>query len=78
MGTPRQGVQLFTAICLLIGTVVVIQIWLLAAAIDAMQSDHTAVLLPAAIASLVLCAVNGALLLHALGFDRRMRARVPE
>jgi uncharacterized membrane protein YidH (DUF202 family) len=75
MDTPRQGLPLFTAICLLVGTLVVIQLWLLAAAIDALLSGHTNVLIPAALASIVVFLVNGGLLLHALNFDRRVRDR---
>ncbi len=75
MDTPRQGLPLFTAICFLVGTLVVIQLWLLAAALDALLGGHTAVLVPAAAASLVLLLVNGGLLLHARNFDRRVRER---
>ncbi|MCC6319034.1 MAG: hypothetical protein IT361_15245 [Gemmatimonadaceae bacterium] len=77
MGTPRQGLPLFTAMCVLIGTLVVIQLWLLAAAIDATLSDQQAVLLPATLASVVLLGINGALLLYALDFDRRLSGRAP-
>jgi uncharacterized membrane protein YjjP (DUF1212 family) len=59
----------------LVGTLVVIQLWLLAAAIDALLSGHTNVLIPAALASIVVFLVNGGLLLHALNFDRRVRDR---
>ena len=75
MDTPRQGLPLFTAICLLVGTLVVIQLWLLAAAIDALLSGHANVLVPAAAASVVIFLVNGGLLLHARNFDHRVRDR---
>lgn len=75
MDTPRQGIPLFTAICFLVGTLVVIQLWLLAASIDALLSGHMKVLVPAAIASLVLFFVNGSILVHARNFDRRVRDR---
>jgi hypothetical protein len=75
MDTPRQGLPLFTAICSLVGTLVVIQLWLLAAAIDALLGGHLDILLPAAAASAVLFFVCGGLLLHAINFDRRVRAR---
>lgn len=75
MDTPRQGLPLFTAICVLIGTLVVIQLWLLAAALDAMLGGHTTVLFPAAAVSIVLFTVNGGLLLHVRNFDRRVRDR---
>jgi hypothetical protein len=73
--TPRQGITLFTAACVLIGTVVVIQLWLVAAALDALLGGHTGVLVPAAVASLVLCLVDAGLLRLALGLDRRLRRR---
>lgn len=75
MDTPRQGLPLFTAIGLLIGTLVVIQLWLLSAGIDALLSGHTKVLIPAAAASIVIFLVNGGLLLHARNFDHRVRTR---
>jgi F0F1-type ATP synthase assembly protein I len=75
METRRQGIPLFTAVCALIATQVIIQLWLVAAALDALLSGHAAVLIPAAAASLVLFLVNGGLLLHALDFDRRIRER---
>ena len=78
MVTQRQGITLFTGISLLIGTIVVIQIWLVAAAIDALYSGNVAVLVPAAIASLVLFAANGGLLLHTLAFDRRWHRIGPD
>jgi hypothetical protein len=73
METPKQGVTLFTAICVLIGTILVIQLWLVAAALDALLSNETSVLLPAAIASLVLCGINAGLLLYIVRFDNRIR-----
>ena len=75
MDTPRQGLPLFTAICVLIGTLVVIQLWLLSAALDALLGGHMTVLFPAAAASIALFVVNGGLLLHVRNFDRRVRER---
>ncbi|HET9886234.1 MAG TPA: DUF6755 family protein [bacterium] len=75
MDTPRQGLALFTTICLLVGILVVIQLWLLSAALDALLSGHTSILFPAAAASVVLFLLNGALLLHARNFDRRVTRR---
>jgi hypothetical protein len=64
---------LFTAILWLIGTVVVIQLWLVAAALDALLSGEVRVLIPAALASLVLFLANVGLLVFVLNFDRRLR-----
>jgi hypothetical protein len=71
----QQGTTLFTAILWLVGIVVIVQLWLVAAALDALLGRETSVLLPAALASLVLFVLNGSLLLYVLRFDRRLRAR---
>lgn len=72
METRRQGLPLFTGICFLIGTLVIVQLWLLAAALEAARSDMPHVLLPAVLASLVLFAVNAGLLWYVVDFDRRL------
>jgi hypothetical protein len=69
----RQGLTLYTAILWLIGTVVVIQLWLVAAALDALLAGEVGILIPAAIASLLLFLLNGGLLLFVLRFDQRVR-----
>jgi hypothetical protein len=71
-----QGLTLFTAILWLIGIVVVIQLWLVSAALDALLSGDRHVLVPAAIASLALFLLNGGLLLFVVRFDRRLRRGV--
>jgi hypothetical protein len=73
METVRQGTTLFTAICVLIGTLVVIQLWLVSAALDALLGEQTGILIPAALASLALFALNGGLLLYVVRFDQRLR-----
>ena len=73
MITPKQGITLFTALTTFIATLVVIQLWLVAAALDALLSGQTDVLIPAAIASCVLFAIDAGLLLHGLRFDRRLQ-----
>ncbi len=72
MNTPRQGTALFTGISALIATLVIIQLWLVSAALDAFLGGEVAVLAPAAVASVALFLVNGALLLHVNAFDRRL------
>lgn len=69
----RQGTTLFTAILWLIGVVVVIQLWLVATALEALLGGQTAVLWPAVLASLLLFGLNGGLLLFVLRLDRRLR-----
>ncbi len=73
METRPQGLPLFTGICFLIGTLVIVQLWLLAAALEAALSAMPHVLVPATIASLVLLAVNAGLLKYVVDFDRRLR-----
>jgi hypothetical protein len=78
METRRQGLTLITALCVLIGVVVVIQIWLMAAAVDALLSEDRAVLLPSALVSAALLGLNGGLLWYVLSFDERVRRSRPE
>ncbi len=73
METRKQGLPLFTGICFLIGTLVVIQLWLLAAALEAALSAERTVLLPVTLASLGLVLVNAGLLWYVTDFDRRLR-----
>ena len=75
METRRQGLTLITALVLLIGVVVIIQIWLVAAALDALLSGDRAVLLPSALVSAALLGVNGGLLWYVLSFDKRVQGR---
>lgn len=77
METGRQGTTLFTGICLLIGVMVIIQLWLLAAALDAALSGEERLAIPASIASLVLFGVNAGLLWYVVDFDRRRRRVEP-
>ena len=73
METRKQGTTLFTAIAVLIGMLVVIQLWLVAAALEALLSGNRGALLPAAVASFVLLGVNAGLLLYIVRFDERVR-----
>jgi Family of unknown function (DUF6755) len=71
--TRRQGLPLFTGICFLIGVLVIIQLWLLAAALEAARSAMPHVLWPATLASLALFLLNAGLLKYVVDFDRRLR-----
>ena len=73
METARQGTTLFTAICLLIATLVISQLWLLSAALDAALSGEVRFAVPASIASAALFAINAGLLWYVFDFDRRRR-----
>lgn len=78
METGRQGTTLFTAICMLIGLLVVIQLWLLGAALDAALSGAARLAVPASIASGTLFAVNAGLLWYVFDFDRRRHRVDPD
>ncbi|HZZ84709.1 MAG TPA: DUF6755 family protein [Anaeromyxobacteraceae bacterium] len=73
MYTGRQGLTLFTAIFSLVGVVVVVQLWLLSAALDAALSGEGGLAVPATVASLALFLVNAGLLWYVLDFDERRR-----
>ena len=78
MRTRQQGLTLFSAILWLVATVVVIQLWLVAAALDALLAGAVAILVPAAVASLLLFLLNFGLLRFVIRFDRRLRASLAE
>jgi hypothetical protein len=71
MDAGRQGTTLFTGICLLIAVLVIIQLWLLGAALDAALSGQSTLAVPGSIASAVLFAISAGLLWYVVDFDRR-------
>jgi hypothetical protein len=73
METRQQGATLFSAVLVLIATLVIIQLWLVAAAIDALLGRQADVLIPTAVASGVLFVLSAALLLYVVSFDERLR-----
>ncbi len=73
METRRQGTTLFTAILVLIATLVVLQLWIVAAGLEALLRHTPQGLVPAAVASIVLLVINGGLLLYIIAFDHRLR-----
>ena len=73
METRLQGMPLFSAVLVLIATLVVIQLWLVAAALDALLARELRVLVPTAIASAALCALSAGLLWYVMSFDARLR-----
>ena len=75
METRQQGSTLFSAVLVLIAILVVIQLWLVAAAVEALLSRQVVVLVPTAIASGVLFALSGGLLWYVVSFDARLRHR---
>lgn len=70
-----QGTTLFTALLTLIGIGVVVQLWLLAASVDALFRHENSASVHAAIASAVVFVINGLLVLYVFNFDRKIRQR---
>ena len=64
-----------TTLCAFIGVLVIIQLWLVTASLEALLSGDRVVLFPAAAASTALLLVNAGLMLGGWSFDRRMRRR---
>lgn len=75
METRAQALPLFTAICVLIGVLVILQLWLLAASLESMLAGDVGPATPAALASAGLLAANAGLLLYVVALDRRIRDR---
>ena len=73
METRQQGAILFSAVLVLIALLVVIQLWLVAAALEALFARHLDVLVPTAIASGLLFVLCGGLLWYVVSFDERLR-----
>jgi hypothetical protein len=78
METRRQGLTLITALCMLIAVVLIIQLWLVAAALDALLSGDTGVLIPSVAVSFALFALNAGLLWYVVTFDERVRRSSPD
>ena len=68
-----QGTTLFTALLVLVGIGVVVQLWLLAASVDAFMRRQGTTAVHAAAASVVLFAINGLLVLYVFNFDRKIK-----
>jgi len=73
METRQQGLPLFSAVLVLIAMLVVIQLWLVAAAVDALMARQTTVLVPTAVASIGLFVLSAGLLGYVVSFDARQR-----
>jgi hypothetical protein len=70
MSVRTQGTTLFTAILILVGTTVVLQLWLLTLSTEALLSGQTRILIPAAAGSSLLLLINAGLLRYVYRFDR--------
>jgi len=70
----QQGTTLFTAVLFFVATAVVIQLWLLTAAMDALVAGRTHLLAPFTGGSLLLFLVNAGFLRFVYMFERRDRS----
>jgi len=68
-----QGTTLFTALLVLVGIGVVVQLWLLAASVDALMRHQAGTALHAAAASALVFVINGLLVLYVFNFDRKIK-----
>ncbi|HVK66767.1 MAG TPA: DUF6755 family protein [Polyangium sp.] len=68
-----QGSTLFSGVNAMIGILSAIQLWLVAASLEALYSNDLVTPQAALVASFVLALVNALLCRHALSFDRRRR-----
>jgi hypothetical protein len=64
-----EGTTLFSAILILVGTTVVVQLWLLTLSTEALLSGQTRILIPAAAGSSLLLLINAGLLRYVYRFD---------
>jgi len=69
-----QGTTLFTALLVLVGIGVVVQLWLLAASVDALMRHQGSTAVHATFGSAMVFVVNGLLVLYVLNFDRKIKA----
>jgi hypothetical protein len=72
MSVRSQGTTLFTAILILIGTTVVLQLWLLTVSTEALLSGQTRILIPASVGSSLLLLINASLLRYVYRFDQML------
>jgi hypothetical protein len=70
----HQRIALLTAVVAFIAILVIIQLWLVGASVEGVLGGDTDVLVPAAVASAVLCGMNAVLLRLGLGAGRRLPA----
>jgi hypothetical protein len=68
-----QGTTLFTALLALVGIGVVVQLWLLAASVDALMRHESTTAVHATIGSAIVFAINGLLVLYVFNFDRKIK-----
>ena len=78
MSIRGQGTTLFSAILILVATTVIVQLWLLTVSMEALLGGKIGTLIPSAIGSTVLLAINAGLLRYIFRFDREVEQSKPE
>ncbi len=73
METRKQGSVVFNAVLVLVGTLIIMQLWLVAAGLDAYLRGERGVPVAAAAASVALLGMNAGLLGYVLRINRRIR-----
>jgi hypothetical protein len=71
--TRKQGSVVFNAVLVLVGTLIIIQLWLVAAGLDAHLRGERRVPVVAGAASIGLLGLNAGLLGYVVRIDRRVR-----
>lgn len=74
----QQALSLVNAICLAIGTLVVIQLWLFAVTVEGVLSKDASAGVPASIASFAVFACTWALFSYVRRLDKRMHPTATE
>ena len=73
MASTRQGTALFSALLFLVSTGVVVQLWLLWTAVNALLAREYAVLDPTLVASVIVLLLNAGLVGFVFNFDKKLK-----
>ena len=73
MSIRTQGATLFTAILVLVASVVVVQLWLLTVSMEALLRHESHILVPAALGSTALLLISAGLLRYVFRFDSQVQ-----
>jgi hypothetical protein len=73
MASIRQGTAVFSALLFLAGTGLVVQLWLLSSAVNALLAHQYAVLKPVLGASILVALINAALVSFVFHFDKKLK-----
>ncbi|HEX6881450.1 MAG TPA: DUF6755 family protein [Terriglobales bacterium] len=76
MSVRSQGTTLFTAILIFVSATVVVQLWLLTVAMEALLARETTILIPSAVGSTVLLIINAGLLRYVFRFDEDVQGNI--